>query len=170
MTAPQIHIKNLTINLRTAPPLLHGLPINWGEFVPGTLEKTEAPRFELSADGATITDHKTGLMWAAGEETRVDDFDAALKLAKDCRLGGFDDWFIPDVDQLQTIVDRSRYSPATFTEVFKSTSNWVFTSTPYAGSSRSGWFVFFNGGLVADDDRGDRAFARPCRVAAPAGQ
>ena len=39
-----------------------------------------------------------------------------------------------------------------------------------AGSSRSVWIVNFNNGNVNNNDRNNRAFARPCRVAAPAGE
>jgi hypothetical protein len=128
-------------------------------------------RFELSADENYVIDHKTGLMWARDESKRSD-YDNAEAHCKALRLGGFSDWRLPTLDELQTIVDRSRYSPAIDTNVFNTNAGWTWTSDEYKGNpgpSGSVWIVGFYGGLVGSYDRGDSAFARAVR-AVPAGQ
>ena len=84
----------------------------------GDLEKGVAwpsPRFTANTGGetGTVTDNLTGLMWAqnanaAGTETWAE----ALTYCNDLSLGGHDDWRLPNVKELQSLIDYGRYSPA----------------------------------------------------------
>ena len=61
------------------------------------------------------------------------------------------DWRLPTVDELQTILDRSRYDPAIDTDKFPDTKSLPYwTSTPLAWDSKSRWLVSFNLGIVID--------------------
>ncbi|MDP2141329.1 MAG: DUF1566 domain-containing protein [Gammaproteobacteria bacterium] len=76
-----------------------------------------------------------------------------------------DGWRLPTVDELQTILDRSRYNPAIDTEKFPDTkSTWYWTSSPCAWDASARWVVYFSYGSVLDSyDYGD-ACVRACRA------
>ena len=64
-----------------------------------------------NGDG-TVTDQATGLMWMQSDSGEGMDWQEALAYAESNKTAGFDDWRLPDVKELQSIVDYTR-SPAT---------------------------------------------------------
>lgn len=68
-------------------------------------------RFKDNGDG-TITDKATGLMWGKEDSKTGMDWQHALEWAENLKLAGFSDWRLPDVKELQSIVDYDR-SPDT---------------------------------------------------------
>ena len=67
--------------------------------------------FVDNGDG-TITDLATGLMWQQSDSGRGMDWEKALSYAETLNLAGYDDWRLPNVKELQSIVDYTR-SPST---------------------------------------------------------
>ena len=67
--------------------------------------------FVDNGDG-TITDLATGLMWQQSDSGRGMDWENALSYAETLNLAGYDDWRLPNVKELQSIVDYTR-SPST---------------------------------------------------------
>lgn len=65
--------------------------------------------FVDNGDG-TISDTATGLMWAQGDSQEGMDWGDALAYAENSKLAGFSDWRLPNVKELQGIVDYS-YAP-----------------------------------------------------------
>lgn len=59
----------------------------------------------------TITDLSTGLMWETDDSGEGMDWEAALAYAEDSEKAGYSDWRLPNVKELQSIVDY-RYSPS----------------------------------------------------------
>lgn len=131
-------------------------------------------RFELVLGGEAITDHLTGLMWAAKESDRLD-WDAGDRYCRDCRIGGFTDWLNPSDVQWQTIIDRKLYKPCV-PAIFNASGDSVWTSTitkwteNETGSSRSFWFVSLSNGNVYYGSADSQLRVRPVRLAVPAGQ
>ena len=65
------------------------------------------------------------------------------------RLCGFSDWRLPTVDELTTLVDLGRISPAINSEWFPNTqSSSYLSSSPVVGNSSFAWVVDFNYGYV----------------------
>lgn len=80
--------------------------------------------FVDNGDG-TITDNATGLMWMQNDNGTGIQWDSALSYAEKYTYAGHSDWRLPDIKELQSIVDYTR-SPATTSSaaidpVFKST-------------------------------------------------
>ncbi len=67
--------------------------------------------FVDNGDG-TITDSATGLMWQMADDGQTRDWEEALSYAESLELGGYDDWRLPNVKELQSIVDYTK-SPET---------------------------------------------------------
>ncbi len=60
--------------------------------------------YEDHEDG-TVTDRVTGLMWSKGVDLQKVSLKEAEKLAGSLRLGGYDDWRVPTVKELYSLVD-----------------------------------------------------------------
>lgn len=63
--------------------------------------------FVDNGDG-TISDLATGLMWQMRDDGQTRDWEDALEYAEDLELAGHDDWRLPNVKELQSIVDYSK--------------------------------------------------------------
>jgi hypothetical protein len=116
-------------------------------------------RFVDNGDG-TVTDTCTGLMWqkdtadVTGDGKRNAD-DAvpwcqALAYCENLSFAGHDDWRLPNVRELQSIVDYGRFNPAT-NPVFGAFSDACWSSTTFAKFPLGAWYVRFDDGNVGDD-------------------
>ncbi|MCP4697987.1 MAG: DUF1566 domain-containing protein, partial [Gammaproteobacteria bacterium] len=77
---------------------------------------------------------------------------------------GANDWRLPDVDELLSIVDNSRVNPAIDIVYFprtKSSSFW--SSSPFAGYSSLACYVYVNYGNVYDGSKGGARSVRLVR-------
>ncbi len=61
----------------------------------------------------TISDNNTELMWAQNDDAVTLNWEDALAHAEDSELAGYSDWRLPNVKELQGIVDYSRSPSAT---------------------------------------------------------
>jgi hypothetical protein len=107
-----------------------------------------APRFTVGtgATAACVTDNLTGLMWTqdgnlpAGTRT----WQLALDYANGLTLCGFSDWRLPNVNELESLVNSEAASQAAFlnTQGFTGVqaSNY-WSSSSYAGSPADAWIV-----------------------------
>lgn len=119
--------------------------------------------FTDNGDG-TVTDAATGLMWAQADNGEAISWEDALAYARAANAEGYlghDDWRLPDIKELQGIVDYTRApdttdSPA-IDPVFDSTKitneagqkdwGWVWSSTTHANwtdeSGNAGAYISF---------------------------
>lgn len=116
-----------------------------------------------------VADSRTGLMWAV-EPIKVSNWKAATvkkteAKVTELRLGGFDDWRIPSVEELFLLADRTRTSPAIDTDFFPDCpSDWFWTSTPWASAPAFyAWFVYFYDGYAGCSVRNYDGFVRAVR-------
>ncbi len=114
--------------------------------------------------GDTIKDTKTGLMWAKEGSGKTMNYEEAERYCHECNIGGHNDWRMPTVDELESLVDRTKYNPAIVSDLFKvKTDDWYWTSTPYASYSVSAWLVGFYHGSVVWGGRDSGCYVRPVR-------
>jgi Protein of unknown function (DUF1566) len=93
-------------------------------------------------DGCTQTTSATGV---PGEACTQDE---AVRYCAQLALAGYDDWRLPSLIELQSIVDESVVLPAIDSDAFPSTPPTLFwTSSSYlAGGAATGWVVNFETG------------------------
>lgn len=87
-------------------------------------------------------------------------------------LGGGDgeitysNWRLPNIKELKSIVESCAHDPAINLSVFPSVSSGnseYWSSTPYAGSSGSAWYVHFQSGLITTRTKNSSVFVRLVR-------
>jgi hypothetical protein len=88
-----------------------------------------------NGDG-TVTDTATGLMWQQGTVSAKNSWQTAMDYAETLSLSGFSDWRLPDINELQSLVDYSRWNPAIDTSIFPGIVwPYYWTSTTYTYTS-----------------------------------
>ena len=126
-----------------------GQPLNkLGEYTPTT-------DFIDNKDG-TVTHKKTNLMWqrcaigqistetACSGLTSKMNYDYAMKQTS--TLGGFNDWRVPTIYELATIVEYSKKDLAANTVIFPDTGDSRFWSSS-TSSSKDAYFIYNDGGV-----------------------
>ena len=113
-------------------------------------------RFVDNGDG-TVTDNCTGLMWQAdtGNDERGLNWCSALAYCEGLELGDHSDWRLPNVRELQSIVDYGRVDPS-IDPAFDAVSSLYWTSTSLADGPGLAWDVSFLDGLTSWGDSGSR--------------
>ena len=79
----------------------------------GTAKKGE--RFII--DKTTVTDTRTGLMWAAGDNGADISLVNAQAYCENYTGGGYDDWRLPTQDELATLFDLEAYKSSGYSIV-----------------------------------------------------
>ncbi len=103
--------------------------------------------FVDNGDG-TVTDPKTGLMWAAEDNGYGCDitWDDAKKYCESCSTGGYRDWRMPTLNELGSIFRRdlkNEYGYLT-TPLIKISNSWVWSGET-KGDREAGYLVFDDG-------------------------
>ncbi len=111
--------------------------------------------FKLHSDG-TVTHNSTGLMWMRcslgqswdGEtctgNASTYSWQAALVEAQNKSYAGYNDWRLPNKNELLSILEQRCESPSINSTVFPSTpSNLFWSSSPLVFYSNQVWFINF---------------------------
>jgi len=105
------------------------------------------------AETSMVKDPARHLMWEDTphtKETKVNYFQAK-HYCSELKLGKYNDWRVPTLMELLSIVDYRRYKPAIkkpLSYVEEESSYW--TTTLYIGDSGSRWVVNFKDGATSD--------------------
>ncbi|MCP3956143.1 MAG: DUF1566 domain-containing protein [Desulfobacterales bacterium] len=125
---------------------------------------TPTSRFSDHGNG-TVTDTQTELMWAKCAEGLRDSacstgsasghtWKAALDLADSSELAGHDDWRLPNIKELLSIVEERCATPAINLSVFPNTPAMYFWSaSPNANNTSNAWYVDFSYGYSNGSSR-----------------
>lgn len=127
----------------------------------------------------TVTDLQTGLMWQKcslgknGPKCETGSLTAftwnqALQQGEDQNssggFAGYSDWRLPNVNELESLVEEACYNPAINVALFPSTPGLTYwSSSPYANGLSSAWGVDFDGGYSYNDNRGYVRYVRLVR-------
>lgn len=130
---------------------------NENTFVPAS---TPASDFEAQADG-TLLHRPTRRVWqrcalgqtwdgatCTGAPTRLN-WSAALAAAEDHAQAGFDDWRLPNRNELASIIEDRCFVPALNAAAFPDAPNDVYwTGSPVTATVEEAWRVDFADGLI----------------------
>lgn len=119
----------------------------------------------LYRDGAkgVVVDTRTGLMWQDNAVGSTMNWATAITTCENLTLGGYADWRLPNINELKSIRDVSRSSPAIDTTFTNTASNDYWSSTTYAISTTLTWTVGFDNGLVSGAGKTNSNYVRCVR-------
>jgi len=129
-------------------------------------------RYVDNGDG-TVTDTCTGLVWQKdtadvngdGQITLEGDaltWQDALKYCDGLVFAGRNDWRLPNIRELLSIVDYGRHKPA-IDSVLGAMSEWYWSSSTYDSVRVYAWFVHFWVGLGYYEDKDNLYYVRAVR-------
>ncbi|WP_413699843.1 DUF1566 domain-containing protein [Psychromonas sp. KJ10-10] len=109
-------------------------------------------QFVDNGDG-TISDLGTGLMWMVDDSKQGLDWQSALAYSENLEYAGYSDWKLPNVKELQTLVDYSGVYPAIDQSLFNISDEnayfWTSTSAYFSKRAKQehkrywAWYVAF---------------------------
>lgn len=97
----------------------------------------------------TVTDHLTGLIWLKNQEPDSMTWEESLQRAGALNTGGLTDWRLPNIKELQSIVDVNIINPSVdtiFFAVAKGSKYWSSTTLP--NQTLKSWYLDINPGLT----------------------
>lgn len=103
----------------------------------------------------TTTDNLTRLIWQRIPHTDSLNWENALTYADTMTLGGYIDWRLPNIKELQSLNDEKLYTPSIDTSYFKITNNkkyWSSTTLKNASGTQA-WFLNSQYGITSYDDK-----------------
>jgi hypothetical protein len=112
-------------------------------------------------------DSVTGLMWQDDYDAKTieKDWDGAKAYCLDLRLGGYKDWRLPNIYELNTLLDNTKSSePFVIDGIENIDSNYYWSSTAYASDSSRSWVVNFYGGWDGHPPKTDSFYVRCVRA------
>ncbi len=124
--------------------------------------------FHDNGDG-TVTDRASGLMWQKADDGRTRDWKDALAYGENLSLAGHDDWRLPNVKELQSVVDYRQHNPALDQRHLKQANRkgWFWSSTTHGGNIRFATYVCFGKCASVDGVEVHGAGASRCRARLP---
>lgn len=108
----------------------------------------ESSLSEFVANGnGTVSDALTGLMWQQTDDGQERNWEEALDYCESLGLAGYRDWRLPNIRELESIVDDARHDPA-IDPVFECRSFFYRSGSTEVIGPVSSWYVYFFNGRV----------------------
>ena len=106
-----------------------------------------ASNYSIDTANGVVTDTVTGLMWQEPQAADKYAWADAICYCASLGLAGYNDWRLPTVIELVSIMDETIASGPTINmAAFPSTAGgWYWTSVPLAGGLGMAWLVGFQG-------------------------
>jgi hypothetical protein len=111
-----------------------------------------APRFSVS--GSCVTDNLTGLMWVSSPDAATRTWSAALDHASTLSLDGHEDWRLPNINELESLVNAAAADAAVWLNGqgfsgIQSSRYW--TSTTYFNDTSTAAIVYLYDGSIGSN-------------------
>ncbi len=97
-----------------------------------------------------VTDNVTRLQWQDDTDanTTKRNWEEATEYCESLPLGGYNDWRLPSIKELLTLIDYSKNHPSVTDVVFQNTAPYYYaSSTTNARDAQYAWVIPFNHGL-----------------------
>jgi hypothetical protein len=166
--------RSVNIILKDTEPIKRtGQTISYADFDDGYYQKGIAVHYTRDNDKEIVTDVLTGLMWQDNYAVKddankkpwitqasydVQDYnntsgDTAMTYCSELIMGTYDDWRLPTLKELESIVDISQYNKDTYTPAIDPIFQYTKFNTYWSGSqhvkkSQYAWWVYFARGDI----------------------
>ena len=85
-------------------------------------------------------------MWQQSDDGVERNWQDAKDCCKSLEYAGYDDWRLPEVFELKTLVDHNTHSPAIDTSIFGCGASLYWSSTTRVDATYLAWLVYFYDG------------------------
>lgn len=134
-------VNHVTGHIKAYPANATG-PIG-GKYVRAVRGNTIGENEYIDNGDETITDSSTGLMWMKNDNGEGINWKVALTYAETSEFAGYDDWRLPNVKELQSIVDYG-YSPsATNPDEVGPAIDPIFNCTPIINEAGDDDYAYY---------------------------
>lgn len=119
-------------------------------------------RFIDNTDG-TVTDSLTGLMWVRSPDSVTRTWQQALDYVKSLRLCGYADWRLPNINELERLVNAEQPNLATWlnTQGFSNVQSGFYWLSAY--DPHDAWFFYMWYGDVNSSNKSSNCYVWPVR-------
>lgn len=113
------------------------------KYILGLLLMVSFASAELVRDGnGIVTDSDTNLMWQDDVASTERLWDSSINYCETLNLAGYNDWRLPNKNELLSIVDYNKYNLVIKGNVFQNiVSGEYWSSTTYKGDTNYVWAV-----------------------------
>ena len=118
----------------------------------------------FSKNGNIVTDSITKLQWQDNAVGSRMNWQSAITECEGLILDSFDDWRLPNKNELISIVDYSKYNKAIDSHFQNTISSYYWSSSTSASYTNSAWGVGFNYGDTSYDHKYSSAYVRCVRA------
>ena len=102
--------------------------------------------FTRDNDMNIVTDNSTGLQWQDDVNVSNKTWKQAIEYCEALTLGGYEDWRLPNFNELYFLADRTKSNPS-IDNAFQNVLSYVYwSSTTVVDYEDYGWYVYFNFG------------------------
>lgn len=122
-------------------------------------------RFVRDDQKEVVSDRIKKLMWQDNGDVKINPkgWQEAIDYCEHLSLAGFDDWRLPTIDELISITNDKRHTPAIVKKFENTNSSKYWSSTSYVDDDDDGWFVHFQYGNNDFNEKSMRAYSRCVR-------
>ncbi len=130
----------------------------------------------FTANSETATDNNTGLIWQRYLPTTYAGcswgdpvgarctWQEAINYCGNLNLAGNSSWRLPNIEELETLIDYGKTNPAIDTAIFPNTlSIYFWSSSSKVNFAGSAWDVGLDRGSVSDSDKTNNRYVRCVR-------
>ncbi len=119
---------------------------------------------DFTKNGDIVTDNTSGLQWQDDTEVIIvtKSWEEALSYCDNLSLGGYSNWRLPNINELKSIVDKSKESP-TIVNGFTNVNPYGYWSSSVGNEEGYAWRVLFYYGYVYSYDKNYNNYVRCVR-------
>jgi hypothetical protein len=120
--------------------------------VRNTYPKVQIAERFLKFNNDVVIDQLTNLMWHVKPSATALDWESALTNAESASVGGYTDWRLPNIKELQSLQDINLLQPCVNTTVFPAIGiKKYWSSTTLASQPTKAWYFDTNFGITTQD-------------------
>ncbi|WP_415238673.1 DUF1566 domain-containing protein [Seleniivibrio woodruffii] len=118
----------------------------------GYFQRGVTPSYTRDSETGIVTDNVTGLMWQDNVLSSSMQWETAIATCEDLSLGGYDDWRLPTIEEIESIIDYGHYDPAIDPIFVRTASNTYWSHTAHVNSFYA-WRINFKNGFSSKDGK-----------------